>query len=149
MIKICEVEYNKPGVKEQILRIDKRCYKRDVRFNEDTLNNFLNEHAKLYIIKSIGMYETIAGYMMLYIEDKECYLTSIAILRTHRDKGLGREMFDRFQIEAKKAKCKKLSLHAVNPAMIHIAEQNGFRKVRTNPNYYGKVNATLMEKVTR
>ena len=146
MIKVCEVEYDTPGVREQILRIDKQCYKRDVRFNEETLNNFLNEHAKLYIIKSLGKYETIAGYMMLYIEKKECYLTSVAILRAHRDKGLGREMFDRFQIEGVRAHCKKLSLHAVNPAMIHIAEQNGFKKIRTNPNYYGKVNATLIEK---
>ena len=146
MIKICEVEYDTPKIREKILSIDKRCYKREVRFNEETLNNFLNKHAKLYLIKKLGKYETIAGYMLLYIEKKECYLTSVAILKTHRANGLGKEMFDRYQIEGVRAHCKKLSLHAVNPAMIHIAEQNGFKKIRTNPNFYGKVNATLMEK---
>ena len=149
MIKICEVDYNKKGIREKILSIDKKCYKRDARFNEDTLNNFLNSNCKLYIVKSLGVYQTIAGYMLLYMYEKECYLTSVAILRTYRGSGLGKELFDRFQIVGKHGRCKKLSLHAVNPAMIHIAEKEGFRKVRTTANYYGKVNATLMEKVIK
>ena len=144
MIRIKQVGFDVEGLREKILWIDKRCYKRDVQFNEDTLNTFLDKNSKIYFIISRGKRDTIVGYMLLslYNPPRECYLTSMAILPTYRNYGIGKKLF---KIFLKHRKGHKLSLHAVNPAMIHIAEKNGFRKVRTTRNYFGKHNAVLME----
>jgi ribosomal protein S18 acetylase RimI-like enzyme len=141
MLSIRKVNINSPGLREKILWIDKHCYKRDVRFNEETLDNFLDKNSTVYYVISKVKRETIVGYMLLYLDGKELYLTSVAILKTYRGSGVGKNLFNTF---LRQGKGRKLSLHAVNPAMIHIAEKHGFKKVRTTQNYYGKVNAVLM-----
>jgi ribosomal protein S18 acetylase RimI-like enzyme len=151
MIKITKVEPELEGLRNIILKIDKKCYKRDIRFTEETLNNYLTKQSRIYLIISHKVKDTIIGYMLLYNYKRESYLASLAIISSYQGQGIGKKLFKKFldcMGSGTYGKYTKLSLHAVNKHMIHMAEQNGFRKVRITKEYYGKENAILMEKRT-
>lgn len=144
MLMIEKVNIDYPRLREQILSIDKRCYKRDIQFNEESLNKFLNKHSTIYLITQNAKRRIIIGYMLIYIERRSCYLSSLAILKKYRGSGIGTKLFKKYLLHGKHF---SLSLHAVDPRMVHIAEKYGFKKVRTNKQYYGKSNCILMKRV--
>jgi len=133
--------------KRAILYIDKRCYKREVRFNEEVLEYLLTKDTTLYVVNkwnNINDKTHIVAYMMCYEDDNYFYLSSVAVLKKYRKEGLGKILFKKFLVEGRKYKT--LRLHAINPIMVTMAERKGFKIIRRNKNYFGKVGALLMEK---
>jgi len=89
---------------------------------------------KSYILNKICQGEKIVGFIVVKIYDKRFHIMSIAILKEHRNKGLGTLLVNKI----KNLNCEIISLYVLttNIGAIKFYETNGFKNIKKNNNYY-------------
>lgn len=99
----------------------------------------------------VDEYQQVVGYYVGLLAAVEATLMDIGVDKTHRGKGLGRELVRHFLIECNKRQALDawLEVRVSNKPAIALYQDMGFETIETRKNYYplaeGKEDALIMK----
>lgn len=129
----------------RIYEIEKESFdEKNSASKEDLEKAILENQIYTYVICN-----QMVGYIWLINESDKCYIESIAVDPTYRNRGYGKEMILRSLLFLKQCDIKKCTLHvdATNKIACKLYENLGFNYIDFIYNFYGEnKDANLMGK---
>ncbi len=94
-----------------------------------------NPFAKMTVLTLDG---ELIGYLGLWTLFEEAQITTIAVKKSHQQRGYGEQLLRSAIHQAKEAKCEQISLEVrvSNMAAQHLYRKYGFAIINTRPQYY-------------
>ncbi len=131
---------------KSVAEIEKECFSHP--WSEEGIRQELfNDSARFFVAEKMGK---AVGYMGMHIVLDECYIANVAVLPSHRRKGIAQKLLTNALLKAESEGCSFISLEVrvSNCGAIGLYEKNGFEKMGERKNFYQSPteNALIMTK---
>lgn len=122
---------------DAILDIAKACFPTDLPTRRGLRNYLTTAHAAIFLI--MDPKGKIAGYHHLEANASTnlLYLNTVALLKPHRGKGLGKSLYKFQEILGRSARFSAIRFHVSNknPASMKLAKACGYKTIKTEKAY--------------